>query len=64
MRKEKEPDKPYYTLEFKNNRIVQCRGSHNRGMTPEVEAFVKAFEKKMQETVKVKDNSKGHRKAG
>ena len=64
MRKEKEPDKPYYTLEFKNNRIVQCRGSHNCGMTPEVEAFVKAFEKKMQETVKVKDNSKGHRKAG
>lgn len=64
VRKEKEPDKPYYTLEFKNNRIVQCRGSHNCGMTPEVEAFVKAFEKKMQETVKVKDNSKGHRKAG
>ena len=64
VRKEKEPDKPYYTLEFKNNKIVQCRGSHNRGMTPEVEAFVKAFEKKMQETVKEQVNSKGHRKAG
>lgn len=46
VRKEKEPDKPYYTLEFKNNKIVQCRGSHNCGMTPEVEAFVKAFERK------------------
>ena len=64
VRKEKEPDKPYFTLEFKNNWIVQCRGSHNCGMPPEVEAFVKAFEKKMQETVKEQVNSKGHRKAG
>ena len=64
VRKEKEPDKPYYTLEFKNNKIVQCRGSHNCGMTPEVEAFVKAFERKMQETAKEQVNSKGHRKAG
>lgn len=64
VRKEKEPDKPYFTLEFKNNRIVQCRGSHNCGMPPEVEAFVKAFERKMQETAKEQVNSKGHRKAG
>jgi len=35
----------------RTNRISQCRGSHNCGMPPEVEAFVKAFEKKMQDTI-------------
>ena len=44
-------DKPYFTMEWNNNHIIQCRGSHNCGMPPEVEAFVKAFEKKMQDTI-------------
>lgn len=47
IRKAEEPDEPYFTMEWKNNSIVQCRGSHNCGMTPEVEAFTKVFEKKM-----------------
>ena len=48
IRKEMEPDKPYYTLEWKG-RVVQCRGFKNCDMTPEVKAFVNIFEKKMQE---------------
>lgn len=48
IRKETEPDKPYYTLEWKG-RVVQCRGFKNCAMTPEVKAFVNIFEKKMQE---------------
>lgn len=51
VRKSAEPDKPYFTMEWNNNHIIQCRGSHNCGMPPEVEAFVKAFEKKMQDTI-------------
>ena len=48
VRRIEEPDKPYYTLEWKNHRIVQCRGSHNCDMTPEVKAFTKIFEEQMK----------------
>lgn len=64
VRKSEAPDKPYFTMEFRNNKIVQCRGSHNCGMPPEVEAFVKVFEKKMQEASADKKTVKKHRKAG
>jgi len=45
IRKKSEPDKPFYTLEYnpKTENIVQCRGLHNCGKTPEVEAFVDAW---------------------
>lgn len=54
VRKATEPDKPYYTLEWKNNRVVQCRGSHNKDMTSEVKGFVEVFEKKMLENIEKK----------
>lgn len=45
IRKKSEPDKPFYTLEYdpKTENITQCRGLHNCGKTPEVEAFVDAW---------------------
>lgn len=52
VRKAESPDKSYYTMEWRNNHIIQCRGSHNCDMTPEVKAFTKAFEQKMLETIK------------
>ena len=52
IRKADSPDKPYFTLEWKNNDIVQCRGLHNCGMPPEVRAFTQAFKKKMLDSVK------------
>lgn len=61
VRKAKEPDKPYFTMEWKDNHIVQCRGSHNCGMPPEVEAFVKTFERKMVETIKNGEENKRKR---
>lgn len=64
VRKADSPNVPYFTMEFKNNKIVQCRGSHNCGMPPEVEAFVKVFEKKMQEASAEKKVEKKQRKAG
>lgn len=48
IRKKADPEKPYYTLEWKG-RVVQCRGSHNCDMTPEVKAFVEMFQMKMLE---------------
>lgn len=46
IRKQSEPDKPYYTMELSaRGTIVQVRGDHNRGMTKDVEAFVEAYKK-------------------
>ena len=63
IRKEKEPDKPYFTMEWRDNDIVQCRGSRNCGMPPEVKAFTEAFKKKMLESAE-KDKNKGLRRCG
>lgn len=60
IRKEAEPEKPYYTLEWKG-KVVQCRGSHNCDMTPEVKAFVEIFQEKM---VKYENAPQKQRKAG
>lgn len=40
VRKVQALDKPFYTLEFKDGRVVQCRGYKNESMTPEVQMFV------------------------
>ncbi len=46
IRRVSEPDKPFYTMEYKNGNVVQCRTAYNGGMTDEVKAFIdkwKAF---------------------
>ena len=58
IRKVQEADKPYFTMEFNNNHVIQCRGLHNCGMPPDVEAFIKVFEKKMQETAMNEEKEK------
>lgn len=60
VRKADSPDEPYFTLEWKNNDIVQCRGLHNCDMPPEVKAFTQAFKKKMLDSIK-KDKKKMRR---
>lgn len=45
IRKAAKPETPYYTMEVKEKRIVQCRGKKNDGMTPEVKRFIRAFAK-------------------
>lgn len=49
VRKIEDPDTPFYTMEWKNGKVAQCRGMRNAYMTPEVKAFVGAFERKMQQ---------------
>lgn len=48
VRKEEEPEIPFYTLEWKDSRMIQCRGMRNCDMTPEVRAFTTVFSEKMQ----------------
>lgn len=38
-------DQPFYTIEVRDNKAVQVRGMQNCGMTPEVEAFITAWER-------------------
>lgn len=60
IRLEAEPDRPFYTLEWKG-RVIQCRGFKNCDMTPEVKAFVNIFQEKM---VEYEEKPVNRRKAG
>ncbi len=64
IRKAEAPEKSYFTLEYRDNRVIQCRGLHNCDMPPDVKAFVKVFEKKMQDSVQGRGKARKHRKAG
>ncbi len=48
VRRIESPDEPFYTLEWKDHKVVQCRGAHNCDMTPEVKAFTALFEEQMR----------------
>lgn len=63
VRKAEEPGIPYFTLEYRDGRVIQCRGRNNCGMPQDVKAFVKAFERKMQDE-ETKGKSGKERKAG
>ena len=60
IRLEAEPDRPFYTLEWKG-RVIQCQGFKNCDMTPEVKAFVNIFQEKM---VEYEEKPVNRRKAG
>lgn len=62
IRQQEIPDKSYYTLEWKNDHVEQCRGYRNSDMTPEVREFVNLFSKKMIQYIH-KDDMK-HKKTG
>lgn len=47
VRRVDNPAEPFYTMEFKDGKVVQCRGKNNCSMTKEIQGFVKAFETKM-----------------
>lgn len=55
VRKAKEPDKSYYTMEWNGEEIIQCRGFKNCDMTPEVKALTKVFEEKMKKKLESKN---------
>jgi DNA-directed RNA polymerase subunit RPC12/RpoP len=48
LRKEEEPEKPFYTMEIQDVSIVQCRGKYNEDQTPEVKKFLAKFKKEIE----------------
>ena len=58
VRKVEAPDQPYYTREWQNGKVVQCRGARNKGMTKDVSAFVRTFEAKMAEAEQMDQKAK------
>lgn len=63
VRKESDPLEPYFTLEYRGGKVIQCRGKNNCSMNKEVKAFVKAFEEKMNTKDEKESRIKG-RKVG
>ena len=49
IRRAEEPDKPFYTLEWKNGKVIQCRTTHNKSYTTDeqIAAFVEAWVKRV-----------------
>ena len=47
IRKKEELETPYYTLEWRDGKIRQCRGKKNCGYNKEMERFLKSAEKKL-----------------
>lgn len=54
LRDKADPDTPYYTMEVKDGRVIQCRAKYNGAMTEEVEAFVEKFKKIKLKTIERK----------
>ncbi len=54
IRKAKEPDTPYYTLEYKDGQVIQCRTTHNAPYTENetVKGFVDAWVEQLERTKK------------
>lgn len=48
LRKKKEPDKPFYTMEWANGKVRQCRGKGNCGYNDKVASFVDYVEIKLE----------------
>lgn len=47
LRKCEEEAKPFYTVEVRNQKVVQVRGMRNEPATPEVEKFISQWEQKV-----------------
>lgn len=54
IRRVSEPDKPFYTMEYKNGDVIQCRTAYNGDMTDEVKAFIKKWQAFMKSNKKKK----------
>ncbi|SDD88928.1 PcfJ domain-containing protein [Sporomusa acidovorans] len=45
VRKASNPDKPFYTMEIREDKIIQCRGNNNCSANDAVSWFIEEFEK-------------------
>ena len=54
LRKKKEPEKPFYTMEWANGKVWQCRGKGNCGYDDKVPSFDDYVERRLKS---IKENS-------
>lgn len=54
IRRVSEPDKPFYTMEYRNGNVIQCRTAYNGGMTDEIKAFIAEWKKYLKSNNKRK----------
>lgn len=47
LRHTEEPEKPFYTIEVRGDRVEQVHGDHNSNPTPEVEQFIAQWKKRV-----------------
>jgi hypothetical protein len=47
IRQKSQPDKPYFTLEWRDGEVIQCHGFDNCNPDVNVNDFVAEFKKKM-----------------
>ncbi|MBQ9794945.1 MAG: PcfJ domain-containing protein, partial [Clostridia bacterium] len=59
VREKSAPKKPFYTLEWRDGRVFQCRTNHNKTYTQDerVKAFVDAWVKHITKKSKKKKES-------
>ena len=57
VRKESDPDTPYFTMEWKGS-IIQLRGKHNCNPTEDVKEFRKVFEKECEKALATNEQAK------
>ena len=48
-------EKPFYTMEVRKNKIIQCRGYRNHDMPEDVQKFVKHYEKAVLQKIEEKN---------
>lgn len=47
IRRRNQMEKPFYTMEIRNDKVIQCRGFSNHDMTEEVKTFVEQYKSKI-----------------
>lgn len=57
IRRVTDPDSPYYTLEYKNDTVIQCRGLRNCSTTAEIRAFIENWKTYMKNNLKKKEEA-------
>lgn len=50
IRKKEDPDKSYYTVEVKDDEVIQVRGKYNAAPSEDVEEFMKIFKRNLRKT--------------
>jgi len=51
LRVNSEPKEPFYTVEYKNGKVTQCRGYHNTPASSEVNDFLDKWQKSVANKV-------------